>query len=184
MEPLFSWVKQVGTLLVLVGALQFLLPNSGERQAARLAIGLVIVLALLEPLGGWIAGAGNAARWQLETYFPSGEEYIKAGAAVADRSRARAEQMERERSQGQLAALLTLIDGVRDAQVHIGGASSDRVRIIITGVESESVAASGESRTESTKERIEAEVRAFARRMLPQVSQIEIEWRPDRDGRS
>ena len=61
MSTLVAWIQQLGFLVFFAGLAQILLPDNDLRKVARLVIGLVLILAVIEPVVGWLNGADSSA---------------------------------------------------------------------------------------------------------------------------
>src|SRR5690606_12852599 len=100
---------------------QILLPRGELRNAVRLVVGLVLIVAVVEPAAGWIARGdlpwgGNGWSWGVAV--PGGAPAHR-GSALAATALAEVEAAWRRQSERELAALLALIPGVARAGLRL-----------------------------------------------------------------
>lgn len=136
-RTLVDWIRQLGFLVFFAGLVQILLPDNDLRKTARLVIGLVFVLAVIEPMVAWLDGA-----WLLDEavgagaggWFSSGESYVREGERLAADVLARAQDEWRLQAERELAALIALVPGVKEVEVTVsmgdGEVSEVGVRLI------------------------------------------------------
>ncbi len=131
MRALATWIGQLGFLIFFAAVVQILLPDNDVRKAARFATGLVLLFAVVEPVVGWLDGARGLA-WlersvESASVIPSAEPYVRRGEALTAAAWSKVEQQWRFEAERELAALLHLVPGVKEAQVELT-AGPDGVR--------------------------------------------------------
>lgn len=119
--------------MIIAGLAEMIIPRSGERQAVRFLIGIVIIFALIEPIGSRISGGMMSPFWQVDAMFSSGGTYIERGQQFAENAFSTLIKGDHRRLESGLAAIISLVDGVESAKVNmIGGGSSDDVAVVVT----------------------------------------------------
>jgi|BEDMetMinimDraft_2_1075160.scaffolds.fasta_scaffold11137_2 stage III sporulation protein AF len=100
-----AWVRTLVALVALANVLEWMLPGGSPKRYAELAMGLVVLLAVLSPLMSWFRptlAPSDVARW----FAPGSPAAFEATLA---------------RQQGdEVAALLESLPGVRTAEVDRG----------------------------------------------------------------
>lgn len=174
MQALSSWLKQLGFLILLATLVEFILPNAPVRKAVRFVIGLVVLLAVVEPFVGLL----SEPRWidsLFEQVVVSGPaDPIAVGRSMAERAEAAATRLWAGDLARGLALALTLLDGVADAAVTLDPArGAERWQVEVRLTADETLAGDAAART-----RKEAEVERFVRRwMAPaQVDSMSVTW--------
>lgn len=161
------WLRQIGLFVFLAVLIQLILPPTSERQAARLVIGLVIILKILEPVGAWVTQSRHGAPWNVEMYFPRGDEYIEQGRLLAQETIASVKHQERQRVLDQFGAMITLTQGVEHAVLSFVSEPLDNgpwhVRVHL-------------AKNEEPRSQVEDAVRRFLLAFLPESSRIDIVW--------
>lgn len=172
MPSLVGWIQQLGFLVVVAALTQILLPASEIRKTARLVIGLVIILALVEPAVEWLAG--GAASWQWDERSGAaaslaGARYIEEGQRLREASLSGVEAAWRDQAERELAAFLSLVPGVDGAGVELemGDGRVRRVAVRLVAGELDG----GEAGRRAAEER----VRRLAGAMLAGAGQAEVE---------
>lgn len=175
MRSLSAWIQQLGFLVFLAGLAEILLPAGDVRKTARLVVGLVVILAVIEPAIGWILDGAGAPAWRGSPDLSpllAGREYAEEGARIAGAALAGVEEAWRVQAQRELAAFLGLIPGVSRAGVEL---LLDEGRIL--WVQARLAPEAGESGTAS-RDTIEDRARRLIQGILPGVplAGIEIVW--------
>lgn len=135
MRALFDWIAQLGFLVFFAGAVQILLPDNDLRKAARLVIGLVLIVAVIEPAVAWLDGAAflDDSAAASAGWLSSGEAHIRRGQELAEEAMALAQAEWLARAERELAALAALVPGVEEAEVSLwmgdGGVEAVDVRL-------------------------------------------------------
>lgn len=121
MRALFDWIGQLGFLIFFAGAVQILLPDNDLRKAVRLVVGLVLIVAVVEPAVAWLDGASflEDPAWAGAVRLPSGEAHIRRGQELAAEALVLAQDEWRFRAERELAALAALVPGVEAAEVTV-----------------------------------------------------------------
>lgn len=105
MAHVLGWVRTLVALVALGNVLEWMLPGGSLRRYAELAMGLVILLAVLSPLVSWfrpVLSAPDVARW----FGPGSPAAFSATLA--------------RQQQDEVAALLESLPGVRAVAVDRG----------------------------------------------------------------
>lgn len=131
MSALGNWIVQIGYLVLVAGLVEFLLPNNSARGAVRLVVGLVVILAIVEPVVRWVGDPAIFDRMTQSILADDGARYIEAGVTLSERSARDAAAAWEARLERQLEAMAALVDGVREVSVDVrtGGGGA------VTGVE-------------------------------------------------
>lgn len=115
-----GWVKNIILIVLFASFLELLLPNSSLQRFIRVIMGLLIMLAILNPAidlvqGNWTVG-------DMPTLAAGGQKQAdiiqSANTAAVERERITKEIYKRDMSK-QLRALIMAIDGVSEARVAI-----------------------------------------------------------------
>ncbi|MCL8207607.1 MAG: stage III sporulation protein AF [Actinomycetia bacterium] len=114
MAHVLAWVRTLVGLVALGNVLEWLLPSGSLRRYADLAMGLVILLAVLSPLVSWLRPALTApdvARW----FAPGSPAAFAATLARQQRD--------------EVAAMLEALPGVRAVEVDRGPPVAVRLQV-------------------------------------------------------
>ena len=119
MGAIAEWIVQVGCLALIAGLVELLLPSSSVRGAVRLVAGLVVILAVVDPVVRWLGDPSAIERLAGSLLADDGRRYVEAGVRLAEEearsaSRAWAESLER-----QLEAMAALVAGGRDVEAEV-----------------------------------------------------------------
>lgn len=117
MAQLASWVKGLIVLLLLAGVIEMVAPEGGSRKFVRLAMGLVVLLCVLQPVASMLGRPGGI---EPGLALPAGSSDLSGSPAPGSRSTGMTDRyasiVER-----QLELCAGRIDGVErvDAQVEL-----------------------------------------------------------------
>lgn len=125
-----DWIVQLGYLVLIAGLVELLLPSNSARGAVRLVVGLVVILAIVEPVVRWIGDPGSIDRLTQSVMVEDGSRYIEAGVRLTEESAIGASAAWARNLERQLAAVSALVAGVRDVSVEVKLDGAD-----VTGVE-------------------------------------------------
>jgi len=185
-RSLVGWIQQLGFLVFFAALTQILLPSGELRKTVRLVVGLVIILAVIEPAVDWIAGGTGSLDWESVTRPAapvSGGRYVEEGERLAGEAMAGVETAWRAQAERELAAFLNLIPEVQQASVELflgqGRVQRVRLRLALDVPDGEEAARTG----------VEERARRLVEGLLPEVNaeRVEIVWESastiDEDGR-
>src|SRR5690554_3929225 len=138
MEQLRSWLKTITTLVVILGFLETILPESGGVKGfAKLVFGLVLMAAILQPILSLVN-----LEWALALSPGISDSSQTDWLATAERLQTRGAQpvlaAVDESAAGQLEALVLTVQGVEEADVVIQASMGqiETVRVEVRGDES------------------------------------------------
>ncbi|MCX7781027.1 MAG: stage III sporulation protein AF [Negativicutes bacterium] len=115
-----GWIKNIILIVLFASFMELLLPNSSLQRFVRVIMGLLIMLAILNPVidvvqGNWLDGEVPT----LSASMPKQAEIVRtAQEAASDRERIARDIYKRDLSK-QIRALVMAIDGVADSRVSI-----------------------------------------------------------------
>lgn len=128
-----DWIVQIGCLVLIAGLVELLLPNNSVRGAVRLVTGLVVILAVVEPVVRWAGDPGAIDRLYQSVMAEDGRHYVEAGVRLTEESALAASAAWTRDLERQLAAVAALVAGVREVDVIVqtgaGGVSEVRVSL-------------------------------------------------------
>lgn len=165
MEALSRWMQQLAFLVLFAGFVEIALPSGEVRKAVRLVAGLVVMLAVVEPLAGWVTGpaAGWLDAFAMRTAI-DGAAYIEAGEALARESAGQARELWKSQAERELGAMLGLVEGVRRAEVAIDLDERLGARGVSVRVWAEPGPSAG-----AGAERVISRVKGFLAQLFPQL---------------
>lgn len=166
--------------LVLFAALvEIALPAGEVRRAVRLVVGLVVMLAVVEPLAGWVVDpVGGLVDALTERLVDDATPFIRAGTELAQGGADKAEALWKSRTERELGALLGLVEGVRHAEATVSGERSG------TGGLQVRLSIEPEVAAEEERERVISRVKRFLSELFPHLGtegidvRVEDELRP------
>lgn len=159
---LAAWLKQLGFLVLFGCLVELILPKSEVRQAVRLLTGLVIILAVIEPIPR-LRLDPSLLSWR-EAASPAGAVEIERGREIAAAGVELLGNLWLDRFEEELAVMISLIDGVEGVEVEAEageGGSIRRVSIDLLVVQEAGDAARARDPT--------GRVTALVRRLLPEI---------------
>ncbi|WP_258359239.1 stage III sporulation protein AF [Moorella sulfitireducens (nom. illeg.)] len=111
-------VRQVALIALLAAFLEMLLPDKKITRYVRLVLGLFVVVAILTPLAEGLRFGPELelAAWDLRL-DPAAATPVQQGRDLARANEEAALEIYRERLAGQIRALVTLVPGVKQAEV-------------------------------------------------------------------
>ncbi len=151
------------------------MPNTSIRKVARLVIGLMIILAIVEPLVGVIANPGWIDSIFADVLAVNSESFLHVGDEMAKSAEAQAQVVWARGMENDIALVLTLIEGIDDAAVALvnRGPPEDEWRVEVTLWRRHGVSEAPEWRAQK-----EGEVGRLVRRLLHPLSvdAVEVTW--------
>ena len=130
-DILQAWARQLVFLALFATVMEMLLPAGELRRYAKMVLGLVVILAVLDPLLQILQGHNWADTWTYGLVGQdnvSSESAVQAGMQMMDAALAGAAQAVRADVTGQMEALLMSIGGVEEASVDL---ATEEPRILI-----------------------------------------------------
>ena len=114
-------VKNLLVIVVIASFLEILLPDSSIRPFVRFAIGLFVILAILNPiLSVFFSGrAMQAGAWDLPWEYEESDDYQQVGREVNRDIREVGSELIREKIEQQISSTAILVPGVGDLQTRV-----------------------------------------------------------------
>lgn len=158
-EGIRLWIREIVIVLLLAGTLEMLIPETGMKRFARVAVGFFVVLAVAKPILGLLGGGvlfdkslAGIGSWELglrvsESGGAAGAaDPLGQGAALRQASRDRALVATRAGLESQVAALALRETGVARAAAEVdlvsdpsstsyGSLQAVRLRVWLTAVD-------------------------------------------------
>lgn len=133
-EILVTIVKNLLVIVVVASFLEILLPDSSIRPFVRFAIGLFVILAILNPiLSVFFSGrAVQVGAWDLPWEYEESADYQQAGREVNRDIQKAGSELIREKIEQQISSVAILVPGVGDVQTRVNMTPGDGE---ISGVE-------------------------------------------------
>ena len=136
MRGIYDWLRMAAGLILVIAVFDLFLPANDSKKLAKLVMGLVIMLVLLEPLLALVYSG-----WELDTLSlglissPANVDWAGAGSQIYSAGMRPVMQYVSENTAYQLEALLLSSTAIQDARIQIninqeGLISSVDVRII------------------------------------------------------
>lgn len=121
MAVLTEIVKTVLVIIILASFLELLLPEGKVKPFVRFAIGLFILIAVLNPGLSLLFGDHNfdVDSWDYTGSIGDAEEIIKKGTEIRERVVQENTELVKEKVQGQINSVVTLVPGVHSADTLI-----------------------------------------------------------------
>jgi stage III sporulation protein AF len=121
MEQMISdWARQLAFLVLFATVVEMILPAGDLRRYVKMVLGLMVVLAVVDPLVRVIQGSDwmEVALGPLAVGAPA-ENAVAAGIRLTQAAMSQAESDVRADTEEQMAALLLALEGVAEAQVEL-----------------------------------------------------------------
>lgn len=128
MEVFIQIVKNLLVIIMVASFLELLLPDGGIKPFARLAMGLFILVAILNPALNILYEERELKvnLWDYQVDYTQNEQILKAGQEINQRITAANNDAIKARIEGQIGAMTMLVPGVEkvdiDARVDDNGA--------------------------------------------------------------
>ena len=140
MEILVTIVKNLLVIVVVASFLEILLPDSSIRPFVRFAIGLFVILAILNPiLSVFFSGrAVQVGAWDLPWEYEESNDYQQTGREVNRDIQKVGSELIRAKLEQQISSMAILVPGVGDIQTKVtmtpGDGELSRVEMVIEPV--------------------------------------------------
>jgi stage III sporulation protein AF len=120
-EVLVTIVKNLLVIVVIASFLEILLPDSSVRPFVRFAIGLFVILAILNPiLAVFFSGrAMQAGAWDLPWEYEESGDYQEVGREVNRDIQKVGSELIREKIEQQISSTAILVPGIGDLQTRV-----------------------------------------------------------------
>lgn len=142
MEALKEWVRTLAMLLILATCLELLVPMGGMKRYVRMAMGLLLMLSMINPLFAFLGQPVDldpaVFAPQTEAHLPSLDEIMAEASRFREKNEALALEQTRARLQEEAARAARSVAGVAEARAEValaveaGGYSLERITVIIT----------------------------------------------------
>jgi len=139
-EILVTIVKNLLVIVVVASFLEILLPDSSIRPFVRFAIGLFVILAILNPILS-VFFSGRAVRvgaWDLPWEYEESNDYQQTGREVNRDIQKVGSELIRAKLEQQISSMAILVPGVGDIQTKVtmtpGDGELSRVEMVIEPV--------------------------------------------------
>jgi len=139
-EILVTIVKNLLVIVVVASFLEILLPDSSIRPFVRFAIGLFVILAILNPiLSVFFSGrAVQVGAWDLPWEYEESNDYQQTGREVNRDIQKVGSELIRAKLEQQISSMAILVPGVGDIQTKVtmtpGDGELSRVEMVIEPV--------------------------------------------------
>lgn len=184
-------VKNILYIIIFASFLEILLPDGGLKPFVRFAIGLFILISVLNPVLSLLFSQQQfeVKLWDLQSNSGQSEEILKKGQAVNRQITAGNNAVIREKMQGQISSMAMLVPGVQqlETKVDLGPQGNlEKLHIVVTTGEANQNAGTKNTQVfsenliaadETEKTKIREKISALLRNLygLPQAD-IEIEF--------
>lgn len=136
MAVLAEIVRNVLVIVIMASFLELLLPDGAIRPFVRFAIGLFILIAVLNPTLSFLFSDHdfNVDMWDYQFDEDAGENIINEGQEINEQIVSQHTEMLKEKLEGQINAVVLLVPGVEDvdaqADIETNG-SLNRIQLIV-----------------------------------------------------
>lgn len=125
MESIAEIVKNLLVIIIVTSFLELLLPEGGVKPFVRFAIGLFIIITVLNPILSFIFNKDTfeIGWWDSRPLTPQEESINNAGKELNHEINQIGQQTLKEKVEGQISSLVLLVPGVKEsrAKVEIDG---------------------------------------------------------------
>ncbi|MDD2585351.1 MAG: stage III sporulation protein AF [Syntrophomonadaceae bacterium] len=121
MAVLAEVVKSVLVIVLLSSFLELMLPDGGIKPFVRFAIGLFILIAVLNPVLSYMFTDRNFQinLWDYTEDINKTEQILEDGREISDQIMDTGHDMMREKLEGQVSAVAVLVPGVQEVQAEV-----------------------------------------------------------------
>lgn len=129
MEVLIQIVRNLLVIIMVASFLELLLPDGSIKPFARLAMGLFILVAILNPALNLLYEDREfkVNLWDYQVNQGQSEEILEAGKKINQRITAADSDAIKARVEGQIGAMTMLVPGVEDVNINAGVDSNGTV---------------------------------------------------------
>lgn len=130
-----SWARQLAFLILFVSIIEMILPHGELRRYVKMILGLVVLVAMMEPLFHMVQGDEWINALLAPATMVSSElgSPVAVGTAMAKTAINDAATLAQLDLEDTIAALLLTMEGVEDAQVRFLGTRSEVKLVIRSG---------------------------------------------------
>lgn len=121
MAVLAEIVKSVLVIVILASFLELLLPEGGVKPFVQFAIGLFVLIAVLNPVLSYMFDDRDfqVQLWDYTEELSETEEILEGGREVSNQIMNNHNDMVRDKLRGQISAVAMLVPGVEDVQAEV-----------------------------------------------------------------
>lgn len=132
MQLLHEIVRNVLVIIILTSFLELLLPEGGVRPFVRFAVGMFIIIAVLNPVLSWLFSERELKvnLWDYQLEERKSEEIIDNGQQIQQEIIAQHNEIAREKLQGQIDAVAVLVPGVEEVKSEIEIGQDGKVQAV------------------------------------------------------
>jgi len=120
-STLYAIVKNLMVIIVMASFMELLLPDGRIKPFVRFAIALFVLIAILNPCLNWLFDENRyeISLWDYQLDESLSEDVQEKGARLQQNVAERRQAIIREKVQGQINAVTSLVAGVNDVQTEI-----------------------------------------------------------------
>ncbi|KUG05022.1 stage iii sporulation protein af [hydrocarbon metagenome] len=148
MSVLAEIVRNVLVIIILASFLELLLPAGTIRPFVRFAIGLFVLIAVLNPVLGYLFHDNDFQLnwWECKINEDIEESIVAGGRQINERILNQNQQMLKEKLEGQISAVILLVPGIEEVhtQAELRDSTIDRLKFNILLEETEGSEEAGE----------------------------------------
>lgn len=132
MQTLYDIVKNLMIIIVMASFLELLLPNGRIKPFVRFAVGLFVLIAILNPCLNWLFHEKQyeISLWDYQLDQNLTEDVQAKGAQLQQNVMERRQAIIQEKVQGQINAVTSLVAGVNDVQTEVDIKSDGSIKKI------------------------------------------------------
>ncbi len=149
MSVLAEIVRNVLVIIIMASFLELLLPAGTIRPFVRFAIGLFVLIAVLNPVLGYLFHDNNfqVNWWDYKIDEDVGDRIVVEGRQINERMVNQNQQMLQEKLEGQINAVILLVPGIEDVhtEAEINDGIIERLRFTIYPEKTEITEDAGET---------------------------------------
>lgn len=142
MQTLYAIVKNLMIIIVMASFLELLLPNGRIKPFVRFAVGLFVLIAILNPCLNWLFHEKKyeIGLWDYQLDENLTEDVQAKGAQLQQDVKERRQAIIQEKVQGQINAVTSLVAGVNDVQTEVDMKSDgniDKIELTVRPVQNQ-----------------------------------------------
>jgi len=132
MQLLHEIVRNVLVIIILTSFLELLLPEGGVRPFVRFAVGMFIIIAVLNPVLSLLFSERELKvnLWDYQLEESKSEEIIDNGQQIQQEIITQHNEIAREKLQGQIDAVAVLVPGVEEVKSEIEIGQDGKVQAV------------------------------------------------------
>ena len=143
MDTLAEIVKNLLVIIILASFLELLLPGGSMKPYVRLAIGMFVLIAVLNPAMRWFFPAETLqiSNWEWSDYSAGQQEVLQKGSELHNKIITESNDNMQSKLEGQISAIAMLVPGVSkvDSKILLNpDGSIQKVTINVRGQENHS----------------------------------------------